>query len=311
MEQVEIASLIHEIDGFSGPRRAELPSKIELSLSAAIPLLEGLAMTSRGLPTRQLMHVCGFDEHRLAQWRLEHKLVQALVIRHYVADGLPQTCGFDSLSYGCQNSGLRQAFQSRFSKGFVIKLALVAASDSDCDHRTEAFLSWAEGGGRPSRAVQTLTEEEFVVQERQSIRREYRVHTVEDRVIEDLTVPRFVGPLRPGEREAPNRYVQNILDRLPAGITAGAILAWDVALTHEGCYRAIEVNIGGFHTVYNRGFNTSGFYHHPYYGCVYTARLLLFMERTYGCRISVLADAPEYPYENQFYNAVAEWKTKF
>src|SRR5207248_1104398 len=116
-----------------------------------------------------------------------------------------------------------------------------------------------------------------------------RVHTVEDRVIEDLTVRRHAGAVGPGERKAPNDYVQTILNALPAGVTAGSILGWDVALTEEGFCATIEVNVGGFHTVYNPGFHSSGFYHHKHYGCVYTARLLLFMERTYGCRITVLS----------------------
>lgn len=105
--------------------------------------------------------------------------------------------------------------------------------------------------------------------------------------------------------------MQSVLNALPPGITAGAILAWDVALTEEGHCSTIEVNIGGIHTGYNPGFHASGFYHHKHYGCVYSARLLLFLERTYGCRISVLADAPEYPDENRFYSQVAEWKTRF
>ena len=127
--------------------------------------------------------------------------------------------------------------------------------------------------------AKTLTDEEFIVQERQDIRREYRVHTIEDRVIEDLTVHRHQGSVKPGERDGPNGYVQRMLDALPAGITSGSNLGWDVALLEDGSFAVIEVNIGGIHTVYNPGFHASGFFHHRVYGAIYSARLLLFLER--------------------------------
>jgi len=97
----------------------------------------------------------------------------------------------------------------------------------------------------------TLTDEEFIVQERQYIRNEYRVHTIEDRVIGDLTVYRHQGSVKSDERHGPNGYVQRILDALPAGITSSSNLGWDVALLDTGSFAVIEVNIGGIHTVYN------------------------------------------------------------
>lgn len=312
MESSEILPLIQQIEAFPEPRRrATLEPEIELSLSAAIPLLPALAASTRGLLTRQLLHMCGFDERRLGKWRLEHKLIQALVFQHYFPASLPRTYGFCRLQQATGAAGLRQILPARFPTGFVIKPALGDSTGNDCDSRTEGFLCWIENSARLTPLPGPLAEEEFIVQERKVIRHEYRVHTVEDRVIEDLTVRRHAGAVGPGERKAPNEYVRGILNALPAGITAGAILGWDVALTAEGGCSAIEVNIGGLHTVYNPGFHSSGFYHHAHYGCVYTARLLLFMERTYGCRITVRADAPEYPNEHRFYSDVAEWKTRF
>jgi hypothetical protein len=96
-----------------------------------------------------------------------------------------------------------------------------------------------------------------------------------------------------------------------AGITSGSHLAWDVALLEDGGFAVIEVNIGGIHTVYNPGFHASGFFHHQVYGAIYSARLLLFLERTYRCRIAVIADVPERREENYFYSEVADWKTRF
>lgn len=309
----EIAEpLIRRIDAFAGPRRRrEADGDLELRLSDALPLLPQLAATTRALAMRQTLLALGFDERRLAHWRLEHKLVQALVFRHYCPDSLPPTLGLDRLARGVNLRDLRKTLHESFPRGFVIKMALGDCSGNDCDYRTEALLSWIESGARYMPGAKTLTDEEFIVQEWQDIRREYRVHTIEDRVIEDLTVHRHQGSVKPGERDGPNGYVQRMLDALPAGITSGSNLGWDVALLEGGSFVVIEVNIGGIHTVYNPGFHASGFFHHRVYGAIYSARLLLFLEKIYRCRIAVIADSPEYPVENYFYSEVADWKTRF
>jgi hypothetical protein len=304
--------VIRRVDAFAGPRRrSPVNGDLELRLSDAIPLLPQLAATTRALPMRQVLLALGFDERRLAAWRLEHKLVQALVFRHYCPDSLPATRGLDRLAQGVDPGALRNILLETFPRGFVIKPALGDCSGNDCDSATEAVLSRIESGGRHMPGVGTLTQEEFIVQERKNIRNEYRVHTIEDHVIEDLTIHRHQGLLRPGERQGPNCYVQQMLDALPAGITSGSHLGWDIALLDGGGFAVIEVNVGGMHTVYNPGFHASGFYHHREYGAIYSARLLLFLERTYGCRIAVIADAPERPHEQYFYSEVADWKTRF
>ena len=304
--------LIRQIDQFCGlRRRGPVDDALELRLSDAIQLLPQLAASTRALMLRQVLLTFGFDERRLPFWRLEHKLSQAHVFRHYCPDSLPLTCGLDRLGQGVNPSDLRKLLRERFPGGFVIKTALGDTSGNEIHDRTEAALSWIESGGRYMPGAGRLTDEEFIVQELKNIRREYRVHTIEDTLIEDLTVHRHQGSVRPGERDGPNGYVQRILDSLPAGITSGSNLGWDVALLQDGSFTVIEVNIGGIHTVYNPGFHSSGFYHHKNYGAIYSARLLLFLERTYRCRIAVIADAPEYPDEQWFYSEVADWKARF
>jgi hypothetical protein len=307
-----VEPLIRQIDAFAGPRRRRpVDGDLELRLSDAIPLLPQLAATTRALTMRQALLALGFDECRLASWRLEHKLVQALVFRHYCPDSLPPTLGLDRLAQGVNLRDLRNTLRETFPRGFVIKTALGDCSGNDCDYQTEAALSWIESGARHMPGAGTLTDEEFIVQERKHIRNEYRVHTIEDRVIEDLTVHRHQGSVKSDERHGPNRYVQRLLDALPAGITSGSNLGWDVALLDDCSFAVIEVNIGGIHTVYNPGFHASGFFHHHRFGAIYSARLLLFLERTYHCRIAVIADSPGYPAENYFYSEVADWKTRF
>jgi hypothetical protein len=306
------APFLSAIEAFDGARRRPpLESDLELRLSDAIPLLPEIAATSRALLTRQAMRAMGFDERRLLPWRLEHKLVQAHVFRHYCPDSVPPTCGLDRLVQGIDLRDLRRTLAARFPEGFVIKTGLGDCSGKEIDYRTEAALAWLESGARYMPGAAGLTDEEFIVQERKRLRCEYRVHTVEDRVIEDLTVHRHQGTVAPGEREAPNEYVQKMLHALPAGITAGSILGWDVARLEGGGFATIEVNVGGIHPVYHPGFHVSGFFHHQHYGAIYSARLLLFLERAYNCRIHVLADAPEFAEENYFYSEVADWKSRF
>jgi hypothetical protein len=306
------APLIQQIDAFSGlRRRGPIDDALELRLSDAVQLFPQMAASTRALMLRQILLTLGFDERRLPFWRLEHKLAQAHVFRHYFPDSLPLTCGLDRMAQGTDPRDLRKLLRERFPAGFVIKTALGDTSGNQIHDRTEAALAWMESGGRYMPGAGLLTDEEFIVQQRKNIRREYRVHTIEDSVIEDLTVHRHQGSVGPGERKGPNEYVQQILDSLPAGITSGSNLGWDVALLQDGSFTAIEVNIGGMHTVYNPGFHSSGFYHHKDYGAIYSARLLLFLERTYRCRIGVIADAPEYPDEQWFYSEVADWKSRF
>jgi hypothetical protein len=306
------APILSAIDAFDGlRRRPPVDGELSLRLSDAIPLLPEIAATSRALLTRQAMLAMGFDEHRLTPWRLEHKLVQAHVFRRYCPQSVPPTCGLDRLMQGVDVRDLRRTLAARFPERFVIKTGLGDCSGNEIDYRTEAALVWLESSARYMPGAGALTDEEFIVQERKRICWEYRVHTVEDRVIEDLTVRRHQGTVAPGEREAPNAYVQQMLDALPAGITAGSIFGWDVALLEDGGFATIEVNVAGIHPVYHPGFHVSGFFHHQHYGAIYSARLLLFLERTYNCRIHVIADAPDHPEENYFYSEVADWKARF
>ena len=307
-----IEPLLRHIDRFDCQRRSTPAAKtVQLRLSEALPLLPDIAATSRALLTYQVLLALGFDERRAGTWRLEHKLVQALVFRHFCPQSLPFTCGLDRLAQGVEPRGLRAMLAERFASGFVLKTALGDCSGNEIDRRTEAALAWMESGARYMPAAGELVDEEFIVQERKEIRREYRVHTVEDRVIEDLTVHRHQGTVAPGEREAPNRYVQEMLDALPNGLVSGSILGWDVALLEDGGFATIEVNVGGIHPIYNPGFHVSGFFHHQHYGAIYSARLLLFLERTYGLQIEVIADSPSYYDEHCFYSEIADWKNRF
>ena len=120
-ELCQIDTLTAEIGGCLLPRRrSPLASRLDLRLSEGLCLREGLAGSTRALLVRQLLRALGFDEHRHLRWRMEHKLVQALVFRHYFPASLPRTYGFDRLTHALGTAGLRRILPAQFHTGFVI-----------------------------------------------------------------------------------------------------------------------------------------------------------------------------------------------
>ena len=109
----------------------------------------------------------------------------------------------------------------------------------------------------------TLVEERWLVQERIAVDQEYRVHGLEDLVLPGMTFDRYGAGSVPEGRAEVNAYVESLLARLPDALVGESLYAWDVARLAEGCFRVIEVNLVGFHPVYEWGFQASGFSHHP------------------------------------------------
>ncbi|HEX3682078.1 MAG TPA: hypothetical protein VHU83_05995 [Bryobacteraceae bacterium] len=275
-------------------RRARLTSDLTLSLSQAIPLLEGLGGETRAVLVRQLLGSLGFDERRHLPWRLEHKLVQALVLHAYIPEAIPVTCGLNTF-LAIEPAG------SLPNPAYFVKRALVDSSGESAN-LAEVVPAVLRLQPRPW----TLLEEEYIVQERIPIACEYRVHSLEDAVIEDLTFHRYRDGSIPGERDAPNAFVQALLDRLPDAILGGSLLACDVARTSDGSFVLVEVNFSGFHPVFKRGFHCSGYFHDYFSGACDTARLLNYVACADGVQILVRADAPGHPVENRFYADTAE-----
>jgi hypothetical protein len=314
-ELPQVAALRQEIEACTVPRRRRtLGRDLELRLSDAIPLLKGLAGSSRALLIRQLFQVFDFDERRPALWRLEHKLVQALVLNHLLPGSMPVTRGLHFTLQGVPRSNVREYLASEFSDGFVIKVTLgdssgdragadLADSVLDSIEAGQASLKRAEGEHAPP-GCESLAEEKYIVQQRVDIAHEYRVHSFEDRVILNLTTRRYGDGTVMSERDAPSAFVQDLLDRLPDGLIGGSLLGWDVAKTRGGAFRVVEVNFSGYHLVHRPGFHCSGYFHDPGSGQGNTARLLSYIGAADGVKIIVLPDAATYPEENRFYEQV-------
>jgi hypothetical protein len=305
----EVCSIAGEIDNFPASRRRSIKQPaIELALSEAMRFADGMRSTYRALIVRQLLAKLGFDEHRVFRWRLEHKLVQAALLHHYDPNSVPVTRGLRRFVSHARGD-LRCAMEEAFPAGYVIKRALGDTSgERGLTDRTEEALASLNGDSAlPAR----LWDEQWLVQQRIPIKKEYRVHSIEDRVVPDMTFHRFGSGNISGERDAPNRFVKRLLRKLPDAVVGGSLLAWDIALTPSGHWVVIEVNFSGYHPVWRRGFQCSGFYQDVQWGASVSARLLRFVEDVDNVSIKLRIDLPEASRERDFFAEVSRWHKRF
>jgi len=303
----EAAATVEAILATTALRRVAPRDHITIRLSDSSPFRENLSSTARALPIRQLSHLLGLDEHRPFQWRLEHKLMQALILDRFCPTEVPVTFGLGRYAAGFPKQQLRAALQRDFAQsGFYLKPAMGDSSgERAVIDETHIIIQKAEEGHLALGAPTCIVEEAWVAQERLPIRREYRVHTIEDRVIFNLTYNRYGKGDIPRERDAPNAYVQSVLYRLPDAIVGGSLLGWDIARLDDR-FVIVEVNFCGFHPVHRRGYQCSGYYQDYEWGASMIARLLHFLEVSDGIRIDVEADDQENP-EWWFYNKLSKW----
>jgi hypothetical protein len=284
---------------------------LRLALSESGPFTKELSGGFGAVFVRQLYRQLGFDEHRQLQWRLEHKLQQALVLNHYFPGCVPVSIGFARQRHLHGGQSLRGVLREAFPAGFYIKSTM---NDSSGDHgksdATERVLNQSETGEPATSSDPRVLDEAWIIQERVSIHKEYRVHTIEDRVIEDLSFHRYGKGNIPGERDAPNAYIQSILDRLPAAFVGESLLGWDVAWTDDEYFIVIEVNFSGFHPVYRRGFQCSGYYQERDWGANSVARLIRFIETNDAVTIRVEPDVESDSVGKKYYSDVVRWREK-
>lgn len=326
-ELASVGPIVAALDADAGPRETSLRigagssararvRVIRLRASAADALKAGCC-GHKSLIVRHLYHALGFDEHRLFRHRLEHKLVQALVLRHYCPDAVPITRGVRRELDGVEPAA-RRAHLERVcaAEGALIKRALGYGSgerkqiEATADCARVCADGFGDGRGGDS-GSQRVHDELFVLQERIAIEEEYRVHTVEGRVAPELTYRRYSWGISPEEREVPNAFVQRVVDRLPNGFVRGTIIAWDVAKTREGTrFAIVEANLAGYHPVFEPGFQCSGFFQGPW-GPALVARLFQFVEQTYGVKVRVDVDVPADSIEHDVYWWPARWHDLF
>ena len=243
---------------------------------------------------QHILTVLGFDLHRLFRLRLEHKLVQAQVLDHYCPGSMPITCGASRITRGMTSEERVQWASMLEQAGFIVKSGLgeASAENGSLDQRS-AFLDYM-ALHQPNDSITQLADERFIVQERIDVRAEYRVHSIEDQVIPDLTFSRHTP--ESSELTLSGRassFVQSLLDRLPNGLVKDSLYAWDIAIDKENELKVIETNVTGMHPVFKPGFQCSGFFQTPAYSIHCLQGLLSFIRTLYGAQIDV--EIPQYP----------------
>ena len=302
--------IIRQIDRFAARRRRPTRrAPMTIDLSQAEPLREELM--EGGLFIRQLYRALNFDERQLFKWRMEHKLVQSLVLNHYAPGSMPVTRGLGAQvrRYGREN--LRAKLHEHFPEGFWIKPAL-GYSSGDRGHSrgggAETLVKVEAGELTPGHAAR-IADEVWVVQETIPIALEYRVHSLEDQVVDDLTFWRYENGDPPADEAGPvNAYVQTILDQLPAALVGHSLCGWDVALTERDSFLTVEVNLSGYHPVFESGFHCSGFFQDEEWGAKTIAHLVRFIEQTDGETITINSEVGEETDDSRFYAQIREWQ---
>lgn len=307
-ERREVRSVVLDIAAASPPA-VEFHDRLILSAADAATLVEGVFVPRSNnplnyVPIRHVYRSLRFDETRPFSWRLEHKLIQALVLNHFVPGIVPATSGtrayLNRLPVRTETS-IRSEL-----KGKHVKRALGSGSTADDTvEREEAIASYINHHHRGGNT--SILDEAWVVQERLSIAREYRVHTIENVVVPDLTFARHSNePLRT-EREATNAFVESVVDVLPPTLLAQTICGWDVCRTASGEYMVIEVNFGGAHPFEQRGFQCSGMLATTPWGPYLVARLTRFIEKHYGVGMRWDAADVGLGYISTLYDWIDRW----
>jgi amino acid adenylation domain-containing protein len=297
-ETAQCAKLAREIAAYAGPRQATPPAEaVALRLPDALPLQASLSLPRTGglLVVRQLFDALRLDDARIFRWRMEHKLTQALLIECWCPGVVPVTRGLGRELAGSTRAEARRFVESLRDGDILIKSALGEASGELLRvDAIEAVLRLLAEDRDGLACPDDTCNERFVVQERIRVQREFRVHSLEDRVIPDLTFRRYAPhDTRLAERDAPNGFVQTVLDRLPAGLIKDTLYGWDVAEDNDGRWRVIEANPTGHHPVFKPGFQCSGFFQVPAWDAVLLARLCTFVRQRHGVRIAIHAASPE------------------
>ena len=311
-ELLELRSIVRQIENTVVVRRQRKAGEnIALGFSDGQRFSAGMTSTFRALIVRHLLDELGFDEHRVFRWRLEHKLVQAALLNHYAPGSVPVTCGLGRFASNVGNTDLSAVIDEAFPAGYLIKDVLGHSSgERGVANRAAEVLSLlrcGNGHGAPTR----MCDEQWIVQQRIPMVKEYRVQSIEERVIPDLTFHRFGSGNIPGERDAPNAFIEDLLTRLPDAVVAESLLAWDVALTESGDFAVIEVNFSGYHPVCGAGFQCSGYFQDVPWGASMIARLLRFVEQTRDLSVEIRIDSDKPSRERDFYKEVVRWREMF
>jgi len=202
---------------------------------------------------RVILTALGFDEHRLLTLRLEQKWPAYRIFAERCGMPMPRTSALSVYVRASANpEELHRLLTADFGDDYVIKPVVGAGSGDNgtYDHRADLQMVFREPAG---------TVETHIVQESVRLLRELRIHTIEDRLMPGLTFPRYGRDAVDAKTlDAVERFAAGQLDALPNELIFDSLYGWDIAQTPAG-WTVIEINPTGFHPVWCRGYQTTGF----------------------------------------------------
>ncbi|MBB6270536.1 hypothetical protein HDF26_000963 [Pedobacter cryoconitis] len=225
---------------------------------------------------RSILKKLNIDEHRVFQWRLEHKYWQYQVLNYYIPGCMAQTISLSKLLN--EPDGV-QKINELCEAGFFIKSALGDSSGRDNNFDRTSELNEIINFYHKKHDH----DEEWILQKRLNFKKEFRIHTFQKDLIPGLTSI-TEGQDLSGSYPA-EEFVKMILKKLPNAIMNGTLMGWDIGLTDKNEHYVIETNITGFHPKSNRGFQTSGYFGDPDYGTIMSAWLNNYFRNEYNVSI--------------------------
>jgi len=254
------------------------------------------------LIVRTLLSALNVNEHHVFRWRLENKYRQYLVLNHYSPGCMPETI---SLSIMLNEDNGIEKTRELFKTGFFLKASLGECSGKmNTFDRTAEFDAIAHSYQEKQNDSQN---EKWILQKRLNLKNEFRIHSFGQDIICGLTF-KTRGP-EISDYSIAEDFVKRILEKLPATILQGSLIAWDIGLTHADKYQVIEANFTGFHPEYNYGFQTSGYFQDHTFGAIICAWLNNYLK--YKCKISIAPAENHLLMGSRFYQAFMFYITLF
>jgi len=297
----DLQTIISEIER-SGLQQIKISAEIRtFELKANPALLSNLSGNCGAFIVRSILHELNINEHHVFKWRLENKFRQYQVLDYYIPGCMPQTFGFSKLLN--QSNGVEQ-IKSLFAQGFFLKETLGDASISRNNWDKTAKFDLISK--LPN--VSSGEYESYMLQKKLHVKCEFRVHTCCKDIIPGL-IYITQGEMPADRRAGVEKFVNEILQKLPDVILKGTFIAWDIALANDNQYYIIEANFTGFHPEYRAGFQTTGYVDDHHFGPVIAAWLNNYFNEKFG--ISIGAVENSLLEDHQFYRTFLFYRSVF
>ncbi len=248
-EQNQLQSLLSKMERFQAAPMNTEPTVCSLCPLDVARLTTDLSASMGALLVRRVLEHLAFDEHLPFRWRLDHKLIQTLMLARYLPDLVPACIGLERATLNAGSHSVSAYLRSIWPSGFVVKRTRGYAS---------ARSAVLESGSTPDGPVVpvgfagaydgSLESESFVAQKKIDTVREYRIHTIHRLVLPSLTFATFgtTGSLlNPAERVQVENTVLDALRRLPDGLCSNSICGWDIGISRDGFHYIFEINYSG------------------------------------------------------------------